>query len=202
VKGSVAALACLLFIACGDARPKPVAETPPAEATSTSEAPAPAVPTPAAGRKHQVREDCSSNAGGANFPGAFSDPNNLVVGPLVIIPGASVDREAARLLGGARYVVLVTAGHTVTVRLAPEARTLAGLAFGPLRHGRAKFREAYRSVTFVACGARESTSDVDGEDATLWLGYVLIRRPECIPLDVSIDGGAPQRVGLTLGARC
>jgi hypothetical protein len=196
VKGLVAALVCLLFVACGGSS-KPVAATP------TPGAPAPEAPTSeTAPRKHHVREDCASNAGDADFPGAFSNPQNLVVGPLVIVAGAYVDRNAARLLGGFRYPVLVKAGHTVTVRLAPEARTLAGLAFGPLRHGRVKFRDAYRSVTFAACSARDSTSAADGTDATLWLGYVLIRRPACIPLEISIDGGASQRVGLTLGERC
>ena len=199
MKRFLPALVCLLFVACGD---NPVADAPRAEATSTPEAPAPEAPTPELVRKRHVREDCSSKAGGAAFPGAFASPQNLAVGPLVILAGAYVDRDAVRQLGGFRYPVLVTAGHTVTVRLAPEARTLAGLAFGPLRHGRAKFRDAYRSVTFVSCSAKESTSDVDGADATLWLGYVLIWRPECIPIEVSIDGGAPQRAGLTLGARC
>jgi len=187
VKRFLPALVCLLFAACGDAPPAPVAEP-----TAT------AAPVATSG----VREDCSSNAGGASFPGAFTNPENLVVGPLVIVAGAYVDRDAPRLLGRERFLVLVMAGHTVTVRLAPEARTLAGLAYGRHRNGKVKLRDTSHSVTFAACGAEDSTSDVDGADATLWSGYVLTRRPECIPLEVAIDGGAPQRVGLTLGARC
>jgi hypothetical protein len=188
VKRVLAALACLLFVACGDApAPKhPVAE---------------AAPTPAA-TAAGAHEDCASNAGGAAFPGAFTNPENLVVGPLVIVGGAYRDRDAPRLLGRQRFLVLVAAGRTVTVRLAPEARTLAGLAYGRYRDGKVKLRNSYRSVTFTACSAERSTSDIDGADATLWSGYVLTRRPECIPLEVSIDGGASQRVGLTLGARC
>jgi hypothetical protein len=178
VKGVVTALVCLLFVACGDAPKNPVAET-----------------TPGAS---EPREDCASNAGGATFPGAFTNPENLVVGPLVIVGGASFDRDSARLLGGKRFLVLVLAGHTATIRLAPEARTLAGLAYGRYRDGKVKPREAYRSFTFAACDGAHGPSD----DATMWSGYVLTRRPECIPLEVSIDGGAPQRVGLTLGKRC
>jgi hypothetical protein len=194
VKRFLPALVCLLFIACGDAPNKPVAAPPPAETTPTSQM--------VKLGKRDAREDCSSNAGGAAFAGGFTNPENLVVGPLVIVGGSYLDRDGARLLGSQRFLVLVLAGHTVTVRLAPEARTLAGLAYGRHRDGKVKLRDTYRSVTFIACGAEESTSDIDGADATLWSGYVLTRRPECVPLEVSIDGGAPQRVGLTLGARC
>ena len=189
MKRFLPALVCLLFVACGDTPKAPVSE-----ATAT--------PVPTVVSKRGVLENCSSNAGGASFRGAFNNAENLVVGPLVIVEGAYLDRDAPRLLGRERFLVLVMAGHTVTVRLAPEARALAGLAYGRHRDGKVRLRDTAHSVTFAACSAEESTSDVDGADATLWSGYVLTRRPECIPLEVAIDGGAPQRVGLTLGARC
>jgi hypothetical protein len=184
VKGFAAALACLLFAACGGSS-KPTAATPTPE------------PTPQIKLgKRALLEDCASAVGPSDFAQAFAGPENLVVGPLAILGGAHFDPDAA-LLGGQRFLVLAMDGHTVTVRLAPEARTFAGLAYGRLRDGEVKPRESYRSVTFAACSPDDSS-----DSATMWSGYVLTRRPECIPLEVSIDGGAPQRVGLTLGERC
>jgi len=57
-------------------------------------------------------------------------------------------------------------------------------------------------VTFVACSAEKSISSADGLDVTFWSGGVLTRRPACIPLEIAIDGGGSQRVGVPLGKRC
>ena len=184
-------LAALAFVACGStpAPEKPVA----ARATST--------PEPRLG-KHQAREECQTQSG-AEFSGAYSSPDNLVVGPLSMIGAARfTDRATVRAVGGNKFPLLVRAGHTVTVTLAPEARALAGLAYGPLPQGETKLRDTYRAVTFVACGAEESISSADGLDVTFWSGAVLTRRPACIPLEIAIDGGGAQRVGIPLGKRC
>jgi hypothetical protein len=187
-------LAALVFVACGSA-PKPVADSHPAQATDT--------PTPEARvGKHHAREECQTQSG-AEFSGAYTDPNNLVVGPLSMIGGAFfTDAATVRAIGGQKFPLLVRAGHTVTVSLPPEARTIAGLAYGPLPQGKTKLRDTYRSVTFVACSADKSISSADGLDVTFWSGAVLTRRPACIPLDVSIDGGGHQRVGVPLGRHC
>jgi hypothetical protein len=186
------ALVCLVFAACGDA-PKPVADTRPAQATST--------PEPQLG-KHHAREECQTQSG-AEFSGAYTDPNNLVVGPLSMIGAARfTDRATVRAVGGNKFPLLVRAGHTVTVALAPEARTFAGLAYGPLPQGKTKLRDTYRAVTFVACSADKSISSADGLDVTFWSGAVLTSRPACVPLEISIDGGGAQRVGVPLGKHC
>lgn len=188
------ALVCVVLVACGD-QAKPVAESRPAQATAT--------PSPEArvGR-HHAREECQTQSG-AEFSGAYTDPNNLVVGPLSMIGGAFfTDAATVRAIGGQKFPVLVRAGHSVTVSLPPETRTIAGLAYGPLPQGRTKLRDAYRSVTFVACSADKSISSADGLDVTFWSGAVLTGRPACIPLEVSIDGGGAQRVGVPLGRRC
>jgi hypothetical protein len=188
------ALVCLVFVACGDAA-KPVADTRPAQATATS------TPEPRLG-KHQAREKCRTQSG-AEFSGAYTDPNNLVVGPLSMIGGVFfTDAATVRAIGGQKFPLLVRAGHTVTVSLAPEARTFAGLAYGPLPQGKTKLRDTYRSVTFVACSAEKSISSADGLDVTFWSGAVLTSRPACVPLEVSIDGGGAQRVGVPLGEHC
>ena len=160
-----------------------------------------------------VREDCSSRSE-ASFPGAFSDSRNLVVGPLVLIGGAFTDAVTVREYGGNKFPLLVTAGHAVTVRIGAAARRTAGLAYGPLPQGREiTWRDAHRSVMFVACRPGKaprryspngpSGSDADGVSVTFWSGFVLARRPACVPLEVYVDeAAAPRRVGLPLGRTC
>src|ERR687897_1912044 len=92
----------------------------------------PATPasSPAA-RFRGAREDCSTRSE-ANFPGAFTSPPNLVVGPLVFIGGGYTDASTVREFGGNKFPLLVKAGHTVTIRLAREVQQLAGLAYAGL----------------------------------------------------------------------
>jgi hypothetical protein len=159
-----------------------------------------------------AREDCATRSE-AKFPGAFTSPRNLVVGPLALIGGADTDSSTVRKFRGNKFPLLVKAGHTVTVRLAQPGRNVAGLAYGPLPQGETKLRDAYRSVTFVACRPGRaprrynpngpSGSHADGAAITFWSGFVLTRAPACIPLDVYVDDApAPRRVGLPLGRRC
>jgi hypothetical protein len=192
-------LVCLVFVACGDAS-KPVADSRPAQATSTPVTTS--TPEPPRRGKHHAREECQTQSG-AEFSGAYTDPNNLAVGPLAMMGGAYLtDAATVRAIGGQKFPLLVRAGHTVTVSLPPDARSFAGLAYGPLPQGKTKLRDTYWSVTFVACSPAKSISSADGLDVTFWSGAVLTRRPACVPLDVSIDGGGEQRVGVPLGVRC
>jgi hypothetical protein len=181
-------LLALLLASCGDS-PKPVADAGP-------------VATPAADlpRPH-ARNGCSRQSG-ADFPGAFTDPRNFVVGPLVLVDGAYTDPATVREYGGNKFPLLVRAGHTATVVVAPDARGFARLAYGPLPEGEIKMRDAYLSATFIPCRSGRSWSSVDDEEVTFWSGFVLSRRPVCLPLDIAIDGAPPRRVGLALGKRC
>jgi hypothetical protein len=149
----------------------------------------------------------------ANFPGAFTSPDNLVVDPLVLIGGAFTDANTVREFDGNKFPLLVKAGHTVTVRLAGRGRRVAGLAYGPRPQGKSTLRNSYRSVTFVACRPGTPTrryspngpsgSYADDVAVTFWSGFVVARRPACIPLDVYLDDApSPRRVGLALGRRC
>jgi hypothetical protein len=160
----------------------------------------------------RAREDCSTRSE-ASFPGAFTDPRNLVVGPLVLIGGAYTPASTVREFGGNKFPLLVKAEHTVTVELAPSAVGLAGLAYGPLPQGEVRLRDTYQAVTFVACRPGRpsrryrpggpSGSDADGVAVTFWSGFVLARAPSCVPLAVSVDDEhAPRRAGLSLGRRC
>jgi hypothetical protein len=159
-----------------------------------------------------AREECSTRSE-ADFPGAFTDARNLVVGPLVLIGGAYTPASTVRDFGGNKFPLLVRSGHTVTVRLAERFRPLAGLAYGPLPEGETKLRDTFWTVTFVACRPGPPSEDyrpegpsgssADGVAVTFWSGFVLTRKPACIPLEVYIDGEqSPRRVGLSLGLRC
>ena len=195
MKALATLLAALAFVSCGGS-PKPTADVRPA----SSPAAAPADLGDGAGRGRAV-EDCATQSG-AEFPGAFTSRANLVVGPFALSGGTYTDPETVREYGGNKFPVLVQAGHTVTLALAPDARRVAGLAYGPLPQGETKMRDTYRSVTFVACRRGKSQSRADGFEVTFWSGFVLTRRPVCLPLDVSIDGAPPRRVAIALGARC
>lgn len=169
---------------------------------------------PAAARTHPqgVIVDCSKRSE-ADFSGAFAEPRNLVVGPLVLVGGA--ERTPASVIGrfgGQKFPLLVKAGHSVTVEISRAARRFAGLAYGPLPQGRVRLRGTHRgvtrgtprTVTFVACRPTEkSGSSADGA-VTFWSGFVLTRIPTCVPLEVYPDDQpSPRRAVLSLGAgRC
>ena len=191
MKSFAIVLSCLVFVACGD-KPKPVADTRPASTSTPTSSSTPSGP----------REDCSTQSG-AEFAGGFTRRENLVVGPLSLIGGGTyTPRAVVREFGGQKYPLLVMAGHTVAVSLPPEARAIAGLAYGPLPQGETKMRDTYRKITFVACGSDHTISSADGAAVTFWSGAVLTRRPACLPLEVTIDRGEPQRVSIPLGKHC
>jgi hypothetical protein len=154
------------------------------------------------GTSHQVPRssdgtlDCSSRSL-AEFPGAYINRRNLVVGPLVLIGGAELTpAKVVRRFGGQKYPLLVKAGHTVTLRVSPRSDRVARLEYSMLRPKRA--------ITFVACGPQEeSGSSADGEEVTFWSGGVAARRPTCVRLDVFVDGDrSPRPVAIPLGKRC
>ena len=203
---TVAAGALALVVAGGS--PAPAAPQPAATHTR------PATPRPSARTRFGgAREDCSTRSE-ANFPGAFTDARNLVVGPLVMTGGTYTDAETVHEFGGNKFAVLVKAGHVVTVRLVARAPSLAGLAYGPLPQGETTHGDTYRSVTFVACrpgkASRHSSptdgpsgSSADGTSVTFWMGFVLTRKPVCLPLEISVDDErSPRHARLGLGRRC
>jgi hypothetical protein len=205
IGAAVAAVAVVLAFSNGSSRtPAPRAAAAGTDLATPASSPAT--------RFGGAREDCSTRSE-ANFPGTFTSPRNLVVGPLVLVGGAYTDASTVGEFGGNKFPLLVKAGHTVTVRLSRRGRRVAGLAYGPLPQGETKLRDTYRSVTFVACrpgrtSRRYSPTGPSGSSAdrvavTFWSGFVLTRAPSCIPLDVYVDDSpSPRRVGLSLGRRC
>jgi hypothetical protein len=134
----------------------------------------------------------------ANFPGAFADPDNLVVGPLVLIGGGTpTPAHVIQQFGGQKFPLLVRAGHTVTVHLPQSTRNDPGLAYGPFGD------DPQRTIAFVSCRLGvPSGSSADGA-VTFWSGFVMTRTPSCVPLEVYADDArSPRSVALSLGARC
>jgi hypothetical protein len=144
--------------------------------------------------------DCSVRSE-ADFGPAFSDPSNLVVGPLALVGGAEPSSAATILAhGGQKYPLLVKAGHTVTVRLPRGARRTAGLAYGPFPEGRLQLGDAHDTITFVACRPDEASGSSAGGPVTFWSGFVMTRAPDCVPLDVYVDDEAsPRRAVVPVG---
>ena len=148
-----------------------------------------------------VIADCSTRSL-ADFPGAFTRPRNLVVGPLVLIGGGGTPAFVPPV-GGNKFPLLVKAGHRVTVELSVNTRRGAGLAYGPLPQGAVHLRDTHRIVTFIACPRSESSgSSADGQAVTFWSGGILARSPRCVPLLVWVDSAtAPRHAVVRLGAR-
>jgi hypothetical protein len=190
---SVAALAVIFLIACGH------------ESERTKRATGSAL-------KRGMTVGCSERSE-ADFPGAFFDPHNLVVGPLALVGGADPTRASVvRRFGGQKFPLLVRAGHTVTVRVSPTVQRSSGLAYGPLGQRGVSRQAPYhtvtrgtpRTITFVACRRPNGRSGSSADGAvTFWSGLVLTRAPRCVPLDVHVDDESSLRhVAVSLGGRC
>jgi hypothetical protein len=141
----------------------------------------------------------------ARFPGAFADPGNLVIGPLVLVGGAeSTAASEVHRLGGQKFPLLLKAGHTATVQIAGNARTFAGLAYLPRSYGPRTLRDSNQTIMFVSCRTNETSgSSADGVAVTFWAGFVVTTTPMCVPLDLHVDRQpSPRHALLSLGARC
>lgn len=142
----------------------------------------------------------------AGFPGAFEDPDNLVVGPFALV-GAALPTPAGTVesIGGQKHPVLVRAGYEATLRVPASARPHISLGYGSLPQGDVGYRDGHAAVTFVACRPDEDSGSTvaPGEPVTFWSGFVFAREPSCAPLDVYVDGEPePQRIETPLGAAC
>jgi hypothetical protein len=148
-----------------------------------------------------VVADCATRSL-ADFPGAFTLPRNLVVGPLALI-GAGGTAAFSPAAGGNKFPLLVEAGHRITLELSTRTRQGAGLAYDPLPQGQLHLRDTHRVVTFVACArGTPSGSSADGRAVTFWSGGILARSPRCVPLLVWVDAAtAPRHAVIRLGVR-
>jgi hypothetical protein len=153
-------------------------------------------------RPHSVVEDCSTRSS-AQFPGAFTNPRNLIVGPLVLIGAGGTPTVVSNSAGTEvfqKFPLLVRNGHRVTVELFPNTPG-AGLAYGPLPPGETYLRDTHRVVTFIACRrGQPSGSSADGRPVTFWSGSVLARSPRWVRLLVWVDAErSPRHAVIRLG---
>lgn len=143
--------------------------------------------------------DCARRSE-ADFPGAFTDRRNLVAGPLVLAgAGERTPASVVREFGGNKFPALVRAGHRVTVSLKREVRGFAGLAYGglgrrPLPEGEVRLRDTAHTMTFVACE--------HGPSPTFWSGFLVTRRPACVPVEIYVDDDStPRHERIDMGGR-
>ena len=158
---------------------------------------------PVAVRVKPVKATCATRSY-AGFGPAFSDPRNLVVGPLAMVGAADFTTPSTvRRVRGNKFPLLVKNGHTVTLEVAESARGFSALGYGPLPQGETTLEVAHPSVTFVACGRGEPSGSTAGGPVTFWSGGLAANEPHCVPLDVYVDGAArPSHVFVELGMRC
>src|SRR3954451_15428866 len=111
----------------------------------------------------------------ANFPGAFTRADNLVVGPLVMVgAGRLTDEATVRRFGGNKFPLLLAAGHRVRIEL-PRRTTSMHYASVAGDH---------RTLSFHACARGLSIGG--GRRVTFWSGFVLTDAPQCVPLRVRV----------------
>jgi len=179
----------LTFAACGGS------QTEGRTRHAVRSAPTMTVERTAGERQRRVVEDCSTRSE-ASFPGAFTDPRNVVVGPLALVGAAYTDASTVVEFGGNKFPLLVRAGHRATVVVSPETSRVASLGYGPLPEGvELQPRDGHRVVTFIACRAGRGP-------VTFWSGFVITRSPRCVPLDVRVDDDpSPRRAMLRMGVR-
>jgi hypothetical protein len=193
----LAAATSVTLVACGGSATPPPPQTAAGARADTT------VRVEARTRPQSVVENCATRSE-ADFPGAFDHPDNVVVGPLVLVGAAYTPPRTIREFGGDKIMALVRAGHRVTVALSRPARPGAGLGYGPLPEGvELKPQDGHRAVTFIACGPGEpSGSTVDGEQVTFWSGAILASSRRCVPLLVWVDDErAPYRAMVRMGVR-
>jgi len=153
-------------------------------------------------RPRGVVEDCSRIAG-VMASREFTLQRNLVVGPLAILHAGRTLAYVGGVDGiGNKLFVLVKGGHRVTLELTRRTRRDVGLGFGPLPEGEVRLRDTRRVVTFIPCrrGERPPGSIPDAWPVSGWVGFLLARSPQCVPLLVWVDDEpSPRRAVIRFG---
>ena len=138
-------------------------------------------------------------------PNAFERPDNLAVGPLAFASLRRSTRETARedlaRFGGVKSPAIVKAGHTVTVSVDRTARSFARLTHGQYGRDGSNLRAFPHTIRFEACSRSRLQSTVDGQPATFWSGFFLLKKvPACLPLTITVGRQAPRHRSLPVGA--
>jgi hypothetical protein len=184
--------AAALLAACAEEQPARPAQ--PAVATP--------VPEPPKMRPQGVVVGCRSQSG-YDFGDAYTNPDNIVVGPLVITNAVYTEPETIREFGGDKIFVLLQPGHRVTLALSQQTYRVAGLGYGPLPQGVVLTpQDGHRVVTFTACPVERAWSSAGGKPVTFWAGFMLTDTFLCMPIDVWVnDEPKPRKIVLGMGVR-
>jgi hypothetical protein len=154
-----------------------------------------------------VAETCAGQSS-ASFVRAFTNRDNLVVGPLALMgAGQLTPAETVRRFNGNKFPLVVAAGHRVTLELTRRTRRHASLGYGPLDEHPRTVRDGHRVVAFRSCDRDRDRdrdrSDADGRPVTFWSGFVLTDEPRCVHLRVWVDAEpSPRHAAIPLGRRC
>ena len=153
-------------------------------------------------RPQGVVVGCRSQSG-YDFGDAYTNPDNIVVGPLVITNAVYTEPETIREFGGDKIFVLLKPGHRVTLALSQETYRIASLGYGPLpEEVELTPQDGHRIVTFRACSAGRAWSSADGKPITFWSGFMLTDTFLCMPIDVWVDDEPePREIALGMGVR-
>jgi hypothetical protein len=161
-----------------------------------------AVPEPPKQRPQGVVVGCRSQSG-YDFADAYTNPDNIVVGPLVITNAAYTEPETIREFGGDKIFVLLQPGHRVTLALSQETYRVASLGYGPLpQEVELTPQDGHRVVTFRPCSAERAWSSAGEKPVTFWSGFMLTDSFVCMPIDVWVDDEPkPRQITLGMGVR-
>ena len=153
-------------------------------------------------RPHGVVVGCRSQSG-YDFADARTNPDNIVVGPLIITNAVYTEPETIREFGGDKIFVLVEPGHRVTFALSRQTYRIASLGYGPLpQEVELTPQDGHQVVTFRPCPAGRAWSSADGKPVTFWSGFMLTDTLFCMPIDVWVDDEPePLRIALGMGVR-
>jgi hypothetical protein len=140
---------------------------------------------------------------GYDFRDAYTKPDNIVVGPLVITNAAYTEPETIREVGGDKIFVLLRPGHRVTLALSRRTYRVASLGYGPLpQEVELTPQDGHRVVTFTPCPAERAWSSAGGKPVTFWSGFMLTDTFLCMPIDVWVDHEpTPRQIVLGMGVR-
>jgi hypothetical protein len=150
-----------------------------------------------------IRRDCQSeNGGNQEIPGYRA--RSVRAGPVWFVWARTRNRHwtPGQPLGNGQLEagagpVAVQAGATAVVRVAPAARSRFQFLRTFSSTGRYRLRSGADGITFTACPASYL-----GRVTVFWVGY-LDRGLSCVPLEVSVPGRRPIRVGLSAqGGTC
>ena len=151
-------------------------------------------------RKGVKTATCRQQAGAA-FPHAFTNQDNVIVGPFAFSGLRRASKEnpdAINFHGGWKSPALLRVRHRAVVTIDKGARSYARLNY---THSARGFRSQPHTTRFIACASgQEAISNADGKPITFWSGsFVLKQAPACVGIKIKVDRGHPRHRTIAIG---